>query len=102
MQPIIATTPLGATTHRLQKHQWEAVPTTKYGECSGFLQSLYKIHHGFHVTPNQTAEDSLLDFYGRDTSWSLEHSAKLLSNLGTNFESNVIKELCELMGIQES
>ena len=43
----------------------------------------------------------LLSFCGKDTSWSLEHQAKLLSDWGANFESNIIKELCELMGIQK-
>ena len=62
----------GATSHRLHEH-WDdygAAPATKHGQHPGFLWSLYETHHGLH-DPDQTWRP-LLNFNGRDTSWSSE------------------------------
>ena len=50
MEPIIAHHSFWAVTHRLHEH-WDDYgvgSTTKHGEHSGFLQLLYKTHHGLH------------------------------------------------------
>ena len=64
----------GATTCRLHKH-WDnygAAPTTECGECSGFLWSLMKHIKAYMMWPPTKLWRLLLNFYGRDTSQSLE------------------------------
>ena len=53
-----------------------------------------------YVTPNQTAKTIAKFLWQRYIS-IFGALAKLLSNWGANFESNIIRELCELMGIQK-
>ena len=55
----------------------------------------------WHMWPPTKLQRLLLSFYGKDTSQSSETAAKLLSDQGANFESNMVRELCELMGIQK-
>ena len=52
-----------------------------------------------YVTPNQTAK-TVAKFLWQGYISIFGAPAKLLSDWGTNFESNIIKELCELMGIE--
>ena len=51
-----------------------------------------------HVTPSQTVKTSAKLLWQGYIS-IFRALGKLLSDQGTNFESNIIKELCELMGI---
>ena len=74
-----------------------AAPTTECGEFTGFLWSIYKTCHGF-VTPDQTVK-TIANFLWQVYISIIGAPAKLPSNWCANFESNVIKELCELMGI---
>ena len=53
-----------------------------------------------YVTPKQTAK-TLAKFLWQGYISIFRAMAKLLSKWGTNFESNVIKELYEFMGIQK-
>ena len=63
--------------------------------CDHFMK-----HVMAYVTPNQTAK-TVVRFLWRGYISIFGSLAKLLSNQGANFESTVIKELCELMGIQK-
>ena len=54
-----------------------------------------------YMTPDQTAK-SIAKFLLQGYISIFGALAKLLGNLGANFESNVIKELCELMDIQKA
>ena len=51
-----------------------------------------------YVTPNQTAK-TVANFLWLGYISIFRALAKLLSDQGANFESNIIKGLCELMGI---
>ena len=51
-----------------------------------------------YMTPNQTAK-SVARFLWQGYIFIFGALAKLLSDQGTKFESNIIRELCELMGI---
>ena len=53
-----------------------------------------------YVTPNQTAK-TVAKFLWQGYSSIFGVMAKLLSDWGANLESNIITELCELMGIQK-
>ena len=53
-----------------------------------------------YMTPIQTAKNASM-FLWQGYISIFRALAKLLSDWGTNFESNIIKELCELMGIQK-
>ena len=87
----------GVATHGFHKH-WDDYgvrPTTKHGECS--WSSVITLQNtSWLIWPLTKLQRLLLSFYDKDTSWSL---AKFLSDWGTNFKSNIVKELCELMGI---
>ena len=50
------------------------------------------------VTPDQTAK-TVAKFLWQGYTLIFGALAKLLSDQGANFESNIISELCELMGI---
>ena len=51
-----------------------------------------------YVASNQTAKTVAM-FLGQGYISIFEALAKLLSDWGANFESNIIRELCKLMGI---
>ena len=51
-----------------------------------------------YVTPDQTAE-TFAKFLWQGYILIFGALAKLLTNQGTYFENNIVKELCELMGI---
>ena len=90
----------GAAACRFYEH-WDdygAGSTTKHGEHSAFLQSLYKTCHGLHG-PLIKLQRLLLNSCGRDMSWSSESQPSSWMVEAPIFESNIIKELCELMGI---
>ena len=53
-----------------------------------------------YVTPNQTAK-YLATFLWQGYISIFRAPAKLLSDQGANFESNIIREFCKLMGIQK-
>ena len=53
-----------------------------------------------YVTPNQTAK-TVAKFLWQGYVLIFGVPAKLLNDQGANFESNVIRELCKLMGIQK-
>ena len=74
-----------------------ARPTTKCGECFGLLPSLYERHHGLY-DPHQTAK-TVAKFLWQGYLSIFGSPAKILSNWGANFESNITKELWELMSI---
>ena len=63
--------------------------------CNHFMK-----HIMVYVTPNQTAKAvaKFLWLGYASICWAL---AKLLSDQRINFESNIIRELCEFMGIQK-
>ena len=90
----------GATTHRCHKHQddYGAPTTTKCGVYTGF-SAITLQNMSWLMWPLTKLWRPLLNFCGRDTSWSLELWPSSWANWGTNFKSNIIKELCELIGI---
>ena len=59
---------------------------------------LFMKHIMSYVTPDQTAK-TVARFLWQGYISIFRAPAKLLSDRGTNFESNIIKELCELIGI---
>ena len=61
--------------------------------CDHFMR-----HIMAYVTPDQTAK-SVAQFLWQGYSLIFRALAKLLSDQGANFESKIISELCELMGI---
>ena len=58
-------------------------------------------HIMVYVTPDQMAK-TLAKFLWQGYISILRAPAKLLSDWGANFKSNIISELCELMGIQKA
>ena len=71
--------------------------TPKCGECFGIFYHFTK-HIMAYMTPNLTAKtDAKFLWQGYISIFTA--LAKLLSDWGGNFESNIIKELCEFMGI---
>ena len=69
----------------------------KCGQSFGLLWPLYETHHGY-MTPNQTVK-TVAKFLLQGYISIFGAPAKLLSDPGTNFESNIIRELCKLIGI---
>ena len=63
--------------------------------CDHFMK-----HIMAYMTPNQTAKTVAM-FLWQGYISIFGTLAKLLGDWGTSFESNVIKELCELLGIQK-
>ena len=61
--------------------------------CDHFMR-----HVMAYVTPDQTAK-TVAKFLWQGYISIFRALAKLLSDQGANFESNIISELCELMGI---
>ena len=98
MQPIIATAPL-----ELLHLDFTSIKTTmelhQPPNVVNVLVSVIILQHMYWLTwPLTKLQRPLLNFYGRDTSQS---SQPWPSSWGANFESKVINELCELMGIQK-
>ena len=71
--------------------------TPKCGEPFGLLQPLYKTHYG--TWPPIKLQKLLTKFLWQGYISIFRALAKLLSDWGANFESNIIRELWELMGI---
>ena len=61
--------------------------------CNSFTKHIIA-----YMTPDQTAK-TVAKFVWQGYIWIFGALAKLLSDQGANFESNIKKELCELMGI---
>ena len=83
-------------THRLYMYWYhhETGSAPKHGECDHFMK-----HVMVCVAPDQTAKTVVRFLWqGYILIFNLGN-ASLLSDWGTNFESNMIKELCEFMGI---
>ena len=53
-----------------------------------------------YVTPDQTMK-AVAKFLWQGYISIIKELAKLLSDWGANFESNIVKDLCDLMGIQK-
>ena len=64
------------------------------------FHDLFMKHFMVHVIPNHTAK-TVANFLWQGYISITGAPAKLLSDKGANFESNIIRELCELMGIQK-
>ena len=99
MQPIIATTPL----ELLHVDFMSIEMTMELDQPPNVVNILVFCNHFMkhimaYVTPDQTAK-TIAKFLWQGYISIFRAPAKLLSNWGTNFESNIIKELCELMGI---
>ena len=99
VQPIIVTAPL-----ELLHIDFTSIETTMELDqppnvvnilvfCDHFTK-----HVMAYVTPNQTAK-TIAKFLWQGYILIFRALAKLLSDQGANFESNIIRELCELMGI---
>ena len=99
MQPIIATTPL----ELLHVDFTSIEMTMEVDQPPNMVSALvFCIHFTKYVmaymTPNQTAK-TVAKFLWQGYISSFGALTKLLHDRGTNFESNIIKEQCELMGI---
>ena len=101
MQPIIVTTPL-----KLLHADFTSIEMTMELDQPPNVVNILVFWNHFtkhimeYVTPNQTAK-TIAKFLWQGYISIFGEPAKLLSDQGTNFESNIIKELCELMGIQK-
>ena len=100
VQPIIATTPL-----ELLHIDFTGIGTTMELDQPNMVNVLvfcddFTKHVMAYVTPNQTAK-TIAKFLWQGHLSIFGALAKLLSDWGANVESDVIKELCELMGIQK-
>ena len=100
MQPIIATAPL----ELLHIDFMSIEMTMELDQLPNMVSVLvfcnyFTKHIMAYLTPNQTAK-TVTKFLWQGYILIFGAPAKLLSDQGSNFESNVIKNLCELMGIQ--
>ena len=99
MQPNIATTPL-----ELLHINFMSIETTMELHQPLNMVNVMVFYNHFtkhimaYVTPAQTAK-TIAKFLWQGYILIFRALAKLLSDWCTNFESNIIKELCELMGI---
>ena len=99
MQPTISTTPLEllcidftSVEMTMELHQpLNMVNVLVF--CNHFMK-----HVMAYMTPNQTVK-TIAKFLCQIYILIFRALAKLLSDAGANFESNVIKELCDLMGM---
>ena len=90
---------LGVATYRLHKH-WDNYgvgPTPKCGECLVLCDHFTK-HVMAYVTHDQIAK-TVAKFLWQGYILIFGAPARLLSDWRANFESNIIREICELMGI---
>ena len=99
MQPIIATTPLELLHINFMSFEM----TIELDQPPNMVNVLvfcdhFTKHIMTYMTPNQTAK-TVAKFLWQGYILILQAPAKLLSDQGANFESNIIKELCELTGI---
>ena len=100
MQPIIVTAPL-----ELLHVDSHIEMTMELGQPPNMVNVLvYCDHFTKHiltyVTPDQTAKTVAM-FLWQGFISIFRALAKLLSDQGANFESNIIKQLCKDMGIQK-
>ena len=98
MQPIIVTTPLELlcvdfTSIETTRVEW----TPKCGEPFDLLWLFYNTHHGICDPPIKLKTFAKFLWQGYISIFGA--LAKLLSDQGANFESNIIRELCDLMDI---
>ena len=101
MQPINVTTPLELLHIDLRSIEM----TMKLYQPPNMVNVLVFCDHFIkhimaYVPPDQTAK-TIAKFLWQGYISIIGAPAKLLSDWGTNFENNVIKEPCELIGIQE-
>ena len=99
MQPIIATAPL-----ELLHMDFTSIEMTMELDQPPNVVNVFVFSNHFtknimaYVTPNQTAKTVAM-FLWQGYILIFRALAKLLSDWGANFESNIVKELCGLMGI---
>ena len=98
---IIVKSPIGIFAHRLYEHRDDigVQQTTKGHECSCLPGPLHETCYGLYY-PNQIAKTTAKLLY-QGYILIFGALAKLLSDQGPNFMSNIIWELCELMGIKK-
>ena len=98
--PIVATAPLD-----LLHVDFTSIETTMELDKSPRVANVLVFQDHFtkyvlaYVTPNQTAKTVAKFLYGGFIS-IFGALARLLSNRGTSFTGSIIKELCEILGIQ--
>ena len=101
LQPIIATTPLellhidSMSIEMTMELNLQPNVLIVLVFCNHFMK-----HIMAYVTPHQTAK-TVAKFLWQGYISIFEAPAKFLSDWGANFESNITKELCELIGIQK-
>ena len=100
---IIATAPLELLHMNFTSIEMtmELDQPTKCGECFGLLCNHFMKHMSWFMWPSTKLQWLLLSFLWQGYISIFRTQAKLLSDPGINFESNIIKELCELMGIHK-
>ena len=76
---------------------YRAWSTPKHGEHFSLLWPLYQTHHALHY-PDQTVK-TFAKFLWQGYISIFRALAKLLSDWGANFESNIIREFCKIIGI---
>ena len=98
--PIVATAPLD-----LLHVDFTSIETTIKLDRSPWVANVLVFHDHFtkyvlaYVTPDQTAKTIAKFLYGGFIS-IFGAPARLLSDRGTSFTSSIIRELCEILGIQ--
>ena len=101
MQPIIATAPL-----ELLHVDFISIEMTMGLDQTPNMVSVFIFcdvfmkHIMANVTPDQTTK-TVAKFLWQGCILIFKALAKFLSDWGANFESNIVKELCELMGIKK-
>ena len=98
--PIVATTPLD-----LLHVDFTSIETTMELDTSPRVANVLVFQDHFtkyilaYVTPNQTAKTIAKFLYGGFIS-VFGAPARLLSDRGTSFTSSIIREMCEILGVQ--
>ena len=99
MWPIIVTAPLELlhvdfiSIETMMELDWSPYVVNILVFCDHFMK-----HIMAYVTPNQTAK-TVAKFLWQGYISIFRALARFLSNWGSNFESNIMRELCKLMGI---